>query len=152
THAPRAPDVRARRRRAGAGMSAVASPLPPVEPLTPVPKPIPSLPNFSPGELVRPPVRPLPFPFGDRRTHYFYLGRGAVHRAVELLGLVGEEVLVPAYHHGVEVAALVHAGAKLRFYGVKRDFTVDMKSLTDQLTEQTRALYVIHYAGFPQPM
>lgn len=117
-----------------------------------VPRPIPALPALSPAELVTRPRQPLPFPFADARTRFFYLGRGAVHRAVEALGLVGEELLVPAYHHGVEIEALAHAGAKLRFYGIDRSFRADLKSIADQLTDRTRALYVIHYAGFPQPM
>jgi dTDP-4-amino-4,6-dideoxygalactose transaminase len=117
-----------------------------------VPRAIPALPALGPAELLARARRPLPFPFGDARTRYFYLARGAVHRAVEALGLVGEEILVPAYHHGVEVEALVHAGAKVRFYGVDRSFRADLQSIGDQLTERTKALYVIHYAGFPQPM
>jgi dTDP-4-amino-4,6-dideoxygalactose transaminase len=77
--------------------------------------------------------------------------RGAVVRAVERLGLDGHEMLVPAYHHGVEVEALVAAGVRPRFYNVRRDFQADLQSLASEVTPKTRALYVIHYAGFPQP-
>ena len=61
-------------------------------------------------------------------------------------------MLVPAYHHGVEVEALIDAGVRPRFYGVGRDFIIDKESLIQRMTLSTRAIYVIHYAGFPQPM
>lgn len=133
-------------------MSAVTSPFDHCERFEPIDRPIPSLPALSPREVLHRRNEKLAFPFADERTRYFYLGRGAVHRAVELLGLEGEEVLVPAYHHGVEIAALEHAGAQLRFYGIDRTFKADLESIVSQLTDRTRALYVIHYAGFPQPM
>ncbi len=117
------------------------------------PRTIAVLPALSPGALL-PGLfgPPLAFPFCDPRTHYFYLGRGAVVRAVERLGLAGRELLVPAYHHGVEVEALVAAGARPRFYNVTRDFQADLASLAAEVTPDTRGLYVIHFAGFPQPM
>jgi dTDP-4-amino-4,6-dideoxygalactose transaminase len=75
-----------------------------------------------------------------------------VWHAAKRLGLDHGEVLVPAYHHGVEVEALLDAGVRPRFYGVRRDFQLDLDSLAERMTPQTRAVYVIHYAGFPQPM
>ena len=64
---------------------------------------IPALPTLWPGMLsplaaARPPAFPLAAP----RVTRFYLARNAVFHAVGLLGLEGREVLVPAYHHGVE--------------------------------------------------
>lgn len=111
-----------------------------------------SLPALSPSTLWRAPSRPQAFPFGDERTRFFYLGRGAVWHAVRLLGLAGREVLMPAYHHGVEVEALCDAGAEPVFYNVRRDFTLDLESLKARIGRRTGAIYVIHYAGFPQPM
>lgn len=121
--------------------------------VTPVTRRIGALPLPSPSMLLpRVAGSPLAFPFGDPRTQFFYLGRAAVWHAMRLLHLRGEEVLVPAYHHGVEIEALVAAGAKPRFYGVDRTMRADLASLAEQLTPATRALYVVHYAGFPQPM
>jgi perosamine synthetase len=123
------------------------------QPMSRVARPIAALPALSPRMLIpsREPTR-LAFPFGDTRTQFFYLGRGAVWHAARLLQLRDEEVLVPAYHHGVEVEALLDAGVRPRFYGVKRSFHADLASIAQQLTPKTKALYVIHYAGFPQPM
>lgn len=111
-----------------------------------------SLPALSPTSLWRAGSRAEAFPFGDARTRFFYLGRGAVWHAVRLLGLAGKEVLVPAYHHGVEIEALCDAGAEPVFYNVGRDFTLDLESLASRIGPRTGAVYVIHYAGFPQPM
>ncbi len=115
--------------------------------------PIAALPALDPAALLRA-LRPpsQAFPFADPRTQYFHLGRSAVWHAIRLLHLRDEEILVPAYHHGVEIEALLDAGAKLRFYGVDQSFRADLANIAQQLTPQTKALYVIHYAGFPQPM
>lgn len=114
---------------------------------------IPALPTLWPGMLS--PLasdRPSPFPFGATRLTRFYFARNAVFHAVKLLGLEGREVLVPAYHHGVEVAALAAAGAVPRFYRVDGRMRLDVEDLESRIGPRTRALYVIHYAGFPQPM
>jgi len=116
-------------------------------------RPVLALPTLSPRLLW--PSAPSPrslFPLPDPRSEYFYLGRAAVHLSVRRLGLAGTEVLVPAYHHGVEVAALEAAGAKPVFYGLGADLRVDRASLTEAWTPRCRGLYVIHVAGFPQPM
>lgn len=115
-------------------------------------RPVPALPSASPRILLRRAKHASAFPFEDPHTSYFYLGRGAVWHAVRLLELENKEVLVPAYHHGVEVEALCAAGAKPIFYNVKRDFTVDLDSLREVVTPQTASVYVTYFAGFPQPL
>lgn len=93
-----------------------------------------------------------PFPLSDPRTEFFYFGRNAVWHAIRRLGLSGRKVLVPAYHHGVEVEALVDAGAKPVFYGIDRSFRPDLAQI-DQLARQgADGLYLIHFLGLPQPM
>ena len=59
------------------------------------------------------------FPFSAPRVHHFYMARNAIWHGVDLLGLKpGDEVLLPAYHHGVEAEVLVAKGLKPRFYRV----------------------------------
>jgi len=114
---------------------------------------IPALPTLWPGMLSPlPGGRPAPFPFGAPRTTRFYLARNAVWHGARLLGLVGAEVLVPAYHHGVEVGALAHAGAVPRFVRVDARMRLDLEDAEAKIGPRTRGLYVIHYAGFAQPM
>lgn len=115
---------------------------------------IPALPTLWPGMLLpRAAAGPPPaFPFSAPRVTRFYFARNAVFHGARLLGLAGREVLVPAYHHGVEVAALVAAGAFPRFVRVDARMRLDPEDLFARATPRTGAIYVIHYAGFPQPM
>jgi perosamine synthetase len=91
-------------------------------------------------------------PFTGDNVHWFYFARNAVWNAVKMLGLEGREVLVPAYHHGVEIEALVDAGAKPVFYRIGRNWDVDLTDVAARIGPDTRALYLIHYAGFPGPV
>lgn len=115
-------------------------------------RPVAALPAVNPASLWRTGKAPKTFPFGDARTRFFYLGRGAVWHAARLLDLAGREVLVPAYHHGVEIEALCDAGAIPVFYNVRRDFTLDLPNLISGIGPRTAAIYVTHFVGFPQPM
>ena len=114
---------------------------------------VPVLPTLWPGMLspIAPP-RGAPFPLGAERLTRFYFARNAVYHGARLLGLAGAEVLVPAYHHGVEIAALVAAGAIPRFVRVDARMRLDLDDARARIGPRTRALYVIHYAGFAQPM
>jgi dTDP-4-amino-4,6-dideoxygalactose transaminase len=113
---------------------------------------IPANPTLWPGMLFGPRKAGPFLPFSAPGARYFYFARNAVWLGVRLLGLGGGEVLVPAYHHGVEVEALVDAGATVRFYRVGPRWDVDLDDVRRRIGPQTRALYLIHYAGFPGPV
>jgi dTDP-4-amino-4,6-dideoxygalactose transaminase len=70
---------------------------------------------------------------------------------VKRFSLEDTEVLVPAYHHGVEVEALADAGARPRFYRIGSRWEVDLEDLERRIGPRTRALLLIHFAGFPGP-
>jgi perosamine synthetase len=91
-------------------------------------------------------------PFHGGNVHWYYLARNAVFESVRVLGLAGREVLMPSYHHGVEVAAVAAAGARPVFYRVTEDWRVDLADLRSRITTQTAALYLTHFAGFPGPV
>ena len=113
---------------------------------------VPEYPTLYPGMLfTRGTSTDFP-PFGNGEVHWFYFARNAVWNAVKMLGLEGREVLVPSYHHGVEIEALVHAGAKPVFYRVGRSWDVDLAEVAARIGPNTGALYLIHYAGFPGPV
>lgn len=112
---------------------------------------VPPLPTLWPGMFWAAPRRTAQLPFAAPDARYFYFCRNAIWLAVKMLGLVGREILVPAYHHGVEVEALVDAGAVPRFYRVDAGWGVDLEDVERQLSPRTGALYLIHYAGFPGP-
>ena len=94
---------------------------------------------------------PAPYPLADPRCHLYSLGRHALWHGVKAVGLApGDEVLVPAYHHGSEVEALVRAGLSCRFYAGTALLAPDEEELDALVGERTRALVLIHYLGFPQ--
>jgi perosamine synthetase len=94
---------------------------------------------------------PLVFPFDQPGLRYRYFARNAVWDAVQLLGLAGRKILVPAYHHGVELETLLAAGVEPVFFRVDAQMRADFEDARAK-GEGAAALYVIHYAGFPQDM
>lgn len=113
---------------------------------------VPEYPTLHPGMLLARGV-PADFPpFDGGKVHWFYFARNAVWNAVKMLGLEGREVLVPSYHHGVEIEALMHAGAKPVFYRVGTSWDIDLAEVAARIGPNTGALYLIHYAGFPGPV
>jgi perosamine synthetase len=114
---------------------------------------VPSLPTLWPHMLTRTrEVGPAFMPFAHPRAHWFYFARNAVWLTARMLGLDQGEVLMPAYHHGVEVEALVDAGVAPRFYRVGARWDVDVDDVARRIGPRTRALYLTHYAGFPGPV
>ncbi|HXU74006.1 MAG TPA: DegT/DnrJ/EryC1/StrS family aminotransferase [Polyangia bacterium] len=127
--------------------------------LAPAPLFIPSLPTLDPTLLAPSllPARPARWPL-DRleapEVQLFYLARAGVYHTIKhWLGGRPGTVLMPAYHHGVEVEAVRAAGAHIVFYGVDRNLTIDLDDLRKKSrAADVRALYVTHYAGFAQPI
>ena len=70
---------------------------------------------------------------------------------IKALGLgPGDEILVPAYHHGSEIEALIRAGLVCRFYDIGQRLEPDEGELEALLNERVRAFSLTHYLGFPQ--
>ena len=107
-------------------------------------------PPLPPDVYLRRPGR-LPFPLEEDGCRLYSLGRHALWQGVRALGLEpGDEVLVPAYHHGSEVEALVRAGLVCRFYGGGDRLQPLEAELEGLAGPSTRALLLIHYLGLPQ--
>lgn len=114
---------------------------------------IPALPTLSPIHLIQQEQGPLPFPFDQPRYYDYYFGRNAVWQGIRLLGLKAEDrVLVPSYHHGVEVEAILQAGPAVDFFRVDANMNIDLEDLEKKIRPETRAIYLIYYLGFPQPV
>ncbi len=104
-------------------------------------------------EQLRAPPRPLTeHPFSAPSVAWTHLGRNALHLAARVLGLEGREVLVPAYHHGVEVDALLSAGAFPAFYGVGARWSLDVEDVerAHRAPDRWASCSPIS-AGFPGP-
>jgi dTDP-4-amino-4,6-dideoxygalactose transaminase len=113
---------------------------------------VPALPTLWPGMMLGSRDVGGFYPFASPTVRYFYFARNAIWLTVKMLGLDKGEVLVPAYHHGVEIEALIDAGATVRFYRVDGRWNPDLEDVAKKITPQTKALYLIHYAGFPGPV
>jgi len=91
-------------------------------------------------------------PFSVPGAHYFFFARNAIWHIAKMLGLDRGEVLVPSYHHGVEVEALIDAGARVKFYRIGQRLEVDLQDVERKISPKTTALYLTHFAGFPGPI
>lgn len=108
---------------------------------------------MTPGALYsHDPAGGLPALFDGRRVSYSFNTRVAIRRACDLLGLApGDEVLAPAYNCGSELDPLLKAGLKVTLYPVDRQGVGDPAAVSRLIGPRTRAVYVTHYFGFPQP-
>jgi len=93
----------------------------------------------------------MPFPFEEPGCRLLAWARQGLWRGVRAIGLRdGGEVLVPAYHHGSEVEALVQAGLRPRFYDAPDGLEPDEATLDRMIGPSTRALHLTHFYGFAQ--
>ena len=113
---------------------------------------VPAAPAVRSRELFRRRQADSFYPLSSPFIQYFYFARNAIWHAVRLLHLIGKDILVPAYHHGVEVEALLHAGARVRFFRVDSRMNADVEDIERKIGPETGALYLIHYLGFPGPV
>ncbi len=82
-------------------------------------------------------------------------GTAALHLAALALGLgPGDEVIVPALTFVASAATIALTGARPVFAEIKgpHDLTLDPDDVASRITPQTRAIVVVHYAGYPADM
>lgn len=98
------------------------------------------------------PLGELPFPLAEPGCRLFSKSRHALSHGAVALGIdAGDEILVPAYHHGSEIEALLRIGAKLQFYDSTPTLEPDEAELEALRSDRTKALVLTHYMGFAQP-
>ncbi|RMG43958.1 MAG: DegT/DnrJ/EryC1/StrS aminotransferase family protein [Acidobacteria bacterium] len=110
-------------------------------------------PVLRPGDVLpREPAAPDP-PFDDPRSRFYYMARNALWAGARALGLgPGSTVLMPAYHHGIEVEVLRVLGVRFDFYPIRPDLRADPEELHRRIAAGPAAVYVTHYLGRPQPI
>lgn len=97
--------------------------------------------------------RNLPFPLNSENRLSFCVARSGIYHLFRALRFKkGEVVLVPDYHSGNEVSAIRAAGATIVYYPILRNLEPDLAALSRLAKMNPRAIYVIHYMGWAQPM
>jgi dTDP-4-amino-4,6-dideoxygalactose transaminase len=79
-------------------------------------------------------------------------GTAALHLACEVLGLKkGDEVLCPALTFVASANAILYTGARPVLVDIcgPRDLNLSPEDAAQKITPRTRAIMVVHYAGFP---
>jgi len=108
-------------------------------------------PPLPPDAWLRQPPAEPPFPLAEPSCRLFRFGRHALFEGIRSLDLeAGDQVLVPAYHHGSEVEALIRSGLECRFYAGTEALEPDEDELEELIGRRVRALHLTHYLGFPQ--
>ncbi len=87
--------------------------------------------------------------FGARKALLTTSGTTALDMAALLCGLKpGDEVILPSYTFSSTATAFVLAGAKLVFVDIRPDtMNLDEKKIADAITDRTRVIVPVHYAG-----
>jgi dTDP-4-amino-4,6-dideoxygalactose transaminase len=76
----------------------------------------------------------------------------ALHLASKVLGIgAGDEVIVPALTFVATANAVLYTNADVRFAEIigTDDFNISPASIEAQITPRTKAISVVHYAGYP---
>jgi len=115
---------------------------------------VPDHPLLSRAALHPTPASPsIPSLLGVGTPVHAISGRMALASGLKLLGLgKGDRILLPAYHCTALVEPVVWRGITPDFYRVGADTRIDLDDVARRVTPTTRALFAIHYFGFPQPM
>jgi dTDP-4-amino-4,6-dideoxygalactose transaminase len=111
--------------------------------------------GLTPFDLLRPGRSgPMGFPFDAPRRWYFYRARNAIYHLFRSLRARRPlTVLAPDYNSGNEVLAMHAAGATVRYCPVDRGMRLDPADVERRCDRYAPdVLYVIHYAGWAQPM
>ena len=61
----------------------------------------------------------------------------------------GDEVIVPAYTYCATALAAMHIGAKVIMVDVGEDFNIDVDKIEAAITEKTKAIIPVDFAGWP---
>ena len=109
------------------------------------------VPRTPVSAYTRPPIARLSFPLDGSERRIFTRVRHALWHGVRAAGLeAGDEILVPAYHCGAEIEALLRAGLHCCFYEVSAGLKPNPEELEALVGPRVRGFLLIHYLGFPQ--
>ena len=76
---------------------------------------------------------------GSKRFYLYASGRAALYHGIQSLDLpVGSHILLPSFHCGVEVEAVIRAGYHVEFYNIKRDLSIDITDVLNRLNKKLK--------------
>jgi dTDP-4-amino-4,6-dideoxygalactose transaminase len=79
----------------------------------------------------------------------------ALHLAYLAAGVgPGDEVIVPAFTFAATAAAVIYCGATPVFADIlgQHDLSIDPEDVERKITERTKAVAAVHFAGYPAPV
>jgi perosamine synthetase len=80
-----------------------------------------------------------------------FWARNAIYHCLAVLGIApGDKILVPSFHCASAIEPILKYDARVTFYGIGRDCSVDFADIEAKIDKRTRAVLAIHYFGFPQ--
>ena len=87
-------------------------------------------------------------------THVFLsTASGGIKLAIRALKWSSQdEILLPSYLCPSILRPLREEGVNYKFFKVKEDLAVDIEDVKERISDNTKALFIIHYFGFPQPI
>jgi dTDP-4-amino-4,6-dideoxygalactose transaminase len=95
----------------------------------------------------------LPYPFTAPNAFFLNFGRNCIYHAIDILGLQpGDAVLLPAYLDHAVIEPFLIKNITTKFYSINRNLEVDFKDISSKIDDYIKALLVINYFGFPQPL
>ena len=117
---------------------------------------VPTYQGLAATHLVRRPcASEPPFPFNASRRISYYRARNAIYHLFRTLRAARRSltVLAPDYYSGNEVLAMQAAGVTIQYCPVGADMQWDPAEVERLCRAHSPdILYVIHYAGWPQPI
>jgi dTDP-4-amino-4,6-dideoxygalactose transaminase len=117
---------------------------------------VPTYQGLAPTHLVRRPyASEAPFPFNASRRIAYYRARNAIYHLFRTLRTTRRSltVLAPDYYSGNEILAMQAAGVTIQYCPVGADMQWDPAEVERLCRAHSPdILYVIHYAGWPQPI
>lgn len=111
------------------------------------------IPVFSPFSLVKKKQNNINTIFPNKKICYLHLGRGALRLGLKYLNLsTNDRILVPTYICAEVPKSIKEIGIKVDYYQILKDLTPNFNDVQKKITPQTKAILMVHYFGFPQPI
>jgi dTDP-4-amino-4,6-dideoxygalactose transaminase len=111
------------------------------------------LPAFSPFILSKKKKKIAEIFLNEKNVYFFQLGRMALKFGLESLNISqGDRILIPSYICVDVTKTIKDACIGIDYYQILNDLTPDFRDIETKITSKTKAILMVHYFGFPQPV